>query len=180
MKLVKAKFSTSYFSSGPESENYPKWRSITLALANKLKPFGAEINMEALDAGDYYRVFPSSEVVLTAEQYVDLMVTGAELTDVAPVNNPALNAGENFSNVIDKMNEVLAMETSHGTYNTKCDVHMPGQALSMYNDTQLMEDACTGALQEQLNKGWRIIAACPQPDQRRPDYILGRFNPGEV
>lgn len=35
----------------------------------------------------------------------------------------------------------------------------------------------TDVLQEQIAKGWRIIAACPQPDQRRPDYILGRFNP---
>lgn len=62
-------------------------------------------------------------------------------------------------------------------YNSKCEVHMPGMALSLYNETMLMEDACTDELQHNLNKGWRIIAACPQPDQRRPDYILGRFNP---
>lgn len=62
-------------------------------------------------------------------------------------------------------------------YNTKCEVHMPGQALSLYNDMLLLEDACTDALQDNLNKGWRIIAACPQANQRRPDYILGRYNP---
>lgn len=43
----------------------------------------------------------------------------------------------------------------------------------------LLEDACTDQLQGALNSGWRIISACPQPDQRRPDYILGRFNPDQ-
>lgn len=72
----------------------------------------------------------------------------------------------------------LAVTGGEGnTYNSKCEVHMPGQALALYNDMLLMENACTDALQNELNNGWRIIAACPQPDQRRPDYILGRYNP---
>lgn len=29
----------------------------------------------------------------------------------------------------------------------------------------------------ELDAGWRILAVCPQPDQRRPDYILGRTKP---
>lgn len=63
------------------------------------------------------------------------------------------------------------------SYNNKCEVSMPGQALAMYNETLLLCDACTDKLQQELSNGWRIIAACPQPDQRRPDYILGRYNP---
>jgi hypothetical protein len=43
----------------------------------------------------------------------------------------------------------------------------------------LLSDACSDALQNELDNGWRIIAACPQPDQRRPDYSLGRFEPGD-
>jgi len=62
-------------------------------------------------------------------------------------------------------------------FNNRVEVHMPGQALSMYNETLLMEDSCTDALQNELATGWRIIAVCPQPDQRRPDYVLGRYNP---
>lgn len=61
-------------------------------------------------------------------------------------------------------------------YNTRCEVHMPGQALSLYNDVKLLTDCCTDELSSQLALGWRIIAACPQPDQRRPDYILGMYN----
>ena len=40
----------------------------------------------------------------------------------------------------------------------------------------MKEDVCTDVLQQELNNGWRIIAICVQADQRRPDYILGRYN----
>lgn len=63
------------------------------------------------------------------------------------------------------------------TYNSKCEVHMPGNMMAMYNQVLLLENSCTDSLQCALNAGWRLIAACPQPDQRRPDYVLGRLNP---
>lgn len=65
----------------------------------------------------------------------------------------------------------------HPDFNPRVEVHTPGNALSLFNDIMLAEDCCTDALQNSLNEGWRIIAVCPQPDARRPDYILGRFNP---
>lgn len=71
-------------------------------------------------------------------------------------------------------------DSHHDAYNQKVDVHMPGQALSTYNEVLLLENVCTDALQESLIRGWRIIAACPQPDARRPDYILGRFNANQI
>jgi len=58
-------------------------------------------------------------------------------------------------------------------FNEKCQQEQPGPNLLNVNETLLMEDACTNALQENLENGWRIIAVCPQP-QRRPDYVLGR------
>lgn len=59
-------------------------------------------------------------------------------------------------------------------YNAKVHVHVPGFGLLMLNEVDMEYDCCTDVLQDRLNKGWRIIAACPQPDKRRPDYILGR------
>lgn len=54
-------------------------------------------------------------------------------------------------------------------------IHVPGSvSLTSINEVDYMEDACTNALQEYLNKGWRIIAVCPPNDSRRPTYILGR------
>ena len=63
------------------------------------------------------------------------------------------------------------------TFNQRADVHVGGGLMVTYNDLCLKEDCCTDVLQCELNDGWRIIAACVQPDQRRPDYILGRYNP---
>lgn len=65
----------------------------------------------------------------------------------------------------------------HSMFNQKVNVHMAGGLLATYNEVSLKEDACTDELQRELNNGWRIIAICVQPDQRRPDYILGRYNP---
>jgi hypothetical protein len=61
--------------------------------------------------------------------------------------------------------------------NRRLDVHVPGIGLLLLDEVQLLEDGCTDMLNDRLSKGWRIIAACPQPDQRRPDYILGRVAP---
>ena len=58
-------------------------------------------------------------------------------------------------------------------FNETTSSEQPGPSLLNVDETLLMEDACTNALQENLDNGWRIIAVCPQP-QRRPDYILGR------
>lgn len=58
--------------------------------------------------------------------------------------------------------------------NTRLHVSVPNLGLLVMNSVSLLQDACTDALQRKLDEGWRILAICPQPDQRRPDYILGR------
>lgn len=69
--------------------------------------------------------------------------------------------------------------TKAGTmcFNDKVGVPQPGLGLNQYNRLMLCEDICTDSLQGYMDEGWRIIAACPQPDSRRPDYIMGRFDP---
>ncbi|MCA1027008.1 hypothetical protein LCM23_12980 [Cytobacillus kochii] len=62
-------------------------------------------------------------------------------------------------------------------FNQKCDIHVPNLGLMSINKLAFAIDYCTEALQGLLYKGWRIIAVCPQPDQRRPDYILGMHVP---
>lgn len=53
-------------------------------------------------------------------------------------------------------------------------IHIPSPELSFFNQVDWLEDACTQAIQKELDDGWRIIACIPRPGQRRPDYILGR------
>jgi hypothetical protein len=62
-------------------------------------------------------------------------------------------------------------------FNQKCNVHVGGGLIAQFNRLMLLEDACTDGVQNSLNNGWRIIAVCVQPNQRRPDYVLGRFDP---
>lgn len=58
-------------------------------------------------------------------------------------------------------------------FNQKCEVHVPNLGLLNVNQVAYATDYCTEELQQLLFQGWRILAICPQPDQRRPDYILG-------
>ena len=59
-------------------------------------------------------------------------------------------------------------------FNTKVGVHISDLGLLNVKEVDVLYDCCTDGLQEWLNEGWRILAICPQPDKRRPDYIMGR------
>ncbi len=50
----------------------------------------------------------------------------------------------------------------------------PGFELLQYGYIEVLDDACTDAIQRKLDDGFRIIAILPQPQQRRPDYVLVR------
>ena len=63
-----------------------------------------------------------------------------------------------------------------GGWNDVTSSPLSGTHLLQINDLMLLQDACTDELQHTLDKGWRLIAVCPQ-EQRRPDYVLGRHNP---
>lgn len=64
--------------------------------------------------------------------------------------------------------------------NTLCHVAVAGLGLLTVNEVRHENDCCTHQLQLMLSDGWRILAVCVQPDQRRPDYILGRTAPAEL
>ncbi|GBG55172.1 hypothetical protein SPFL3102_03566 [Sporomusaceae bacterium FL31] len=73
---------------------------------------------------------------------------------------------------MERIDEVQKAQTH--LFNHKCDVHVPGFGLLAINEVTWEEDCCTERLQSKIDQGWRILAICPQPDQRRPDYVLGR------
>lgn len=123
----------------------------------------------------HYYLQGEDSTVLDKDTLFDLVVAGIKF-NVKNEISVMVNITEELAKWADKPVNLLSGPSS-ANYNNKCEVHIPGQALSTYNDLMLLEDVCTDELQGQLNAGWRIIAACPQPDQRRPDYILGRFNP---
>lgn len=59
-------------------------------------------------------------------------------------------------------------------------IHVPNIGLIAMNEVKVLNDACTDSLQQELDEGWSILAVCPPNEQRRPDYILGRSNPGRT
>lgn len=120
----------------------------------------------------YSYVENNRPVVLTGDNLLKLAVAGIDFKVLQPIGIEVEDINKTFNLVSDKTGEV-----HHNTYNNRCDVHMPGNMLASYNEIMLAEDSCTDVLQEHLTSGWRMIAVCPQPDQRRPDYILGRWNP---
>jgi hypothetical protein len=61
----------------------------------------------------------------------------------------------------------------------KVYVQIPHIGLLTMNEVKLLENACTDALQDVLDDGWRILCVCPPNAARRPDYILGRTKPEE-
>lgn len=127
--------------------------------------------------GDHSHNFLANPEALVVDgaRIIELAVLGIDFKVKAEVKT-LVDISQELEEWAAKPVNLLAGPSS-ANYNNKCEVHIPGQALSTYNDLMLAEDVCTDVLQGHLNGGWRIIAACPQPDQRRPDYILGRFNP---
>lgn len=141
-----------------------------------------ERNEKGEEAISVWQAFvPSSEVVmLNAEQLVLLAVNNYTFKvkqEVAvEVAVEVADVNKTFELVAGKAQELTQ---TNNTYNNRCEVHMPGNMLASYNEVMLIEDSCTDQLQSALSSGWRMIAVCPQPDQRRPDYIMGRWNPNK-
>lgn len=86
--------------------------------------------------------------------------------------------------------EIVERERPHGPLaldprpeavqlNTRVHVAVPDLGLLLIEEVGVRTDYCTEALNEELRKGWKILAICPQPDQRRPDYVLGRAKKAE-
>ena len=82
-----------------------------------------------------------------------------------------------LSELFKQFKQLAELPDVSNTYNNKCAVHIGGSLLMTVNDLMLVEDSCTDVIQTKLNEGWRIVACCVQSDSRRPDYILGRYNP---
>lgn len=82
--------------------------------------------------------------------------------------------------LVQRVEDLLAEVRSRGPFNEKVGVGIqaPDNALMEVRSTKVLEDSCSDALDEELADGWIIIAACPQPDQRRPDYVLGHREAG--
>lgn len=97
---------------------------------------------------------------------------------VEPIVKSIQSEIDAMNDILDRFKE-LEITSDARTFNSQCDVHIGGGLLMQINDLMLCEDSCTDDIQSKLDGGWRIVSVCVQPDGRRPDYILGRFNPNQ-
>lgn len=102
-------------------------------------------------------------------KYPRLKVTIKGVPKIAEDRSPSIAADR----LIKKIEGLENRFDEKVEFNDKCEVHVPNLGLLNVNEVTYVEDCCTNELQTHLEKGWRIVAACPQPDQRRPDYVLG-------
>ena len=136
------------------------------------------LTLTAFDADKEYGInlIEESDLVLSKDQIFEMSLRAIQFKIIQTINVD-IDITKQLIELAEKPIKLIQDVGGGNTYNNKCEVHMPGYSLSLYNEMLLKESCCTDDLQSELNSGWRIIAACPQPDQRRPDYILGRFNP---
>lgn len=179
IKLYKVKLGFDGHIWNYESDEEKTAAALKKAIADKarLDSLGWPTLPEVEHQSHYIYFTRELERVLPPETYLTYLEKGLELKLVQTIFVD-VDPAQVFQQVSDTYSKGMGLPVSGGnTYNNKCEVHMPGNMLATYNQVQLLEDSCTDVLQDSLSAGWRIIAVCPQPDSRRPDYIMGRFNP---
>lgn len=100
----------------------------------------------------------------------------SESTFKIKVSNTTINNFDLIETHIALMNKQFEQLSKYSTqtFNEKVGVPNYDSTMLKMNQMMLLEDCCTDYLQEALRRGWRIISVSPQPDQRRPDYVLGK------
>lgn len=171
-KLYKVSVSSSYGYGKTLEEDYIKFQQKFVGIGEDLFTF------KSWDSEYEYsqNCVEENDVIVDDKQLVTLAVRGIEFKVIQEIK-VEIDISQQLHELASKPIAISLTGGGDTNYNTRCDVHIPNVSMLMYNDLKLLEDICTDELQSALNSGWRIIAACPQPDQRRPDYILGRFNP---
>lgn len=121
------------------------------------------------------------DLAIMAEKYSWLQYTvkGAKKVKIRPTEEYIDKAVKDLSHLFTQFKALADLPDVSNTYNNKCNVHIGGSLLMTVNDLMLAEDICTDELQALLDNGWRIVSCCVQADARRPDYVLGRYDPAK-
>jgi hypothetical protein len=132
---------------------------------------------------DYVLVIPSEYYVITSNEtyIVNLEIFTLEFPNLEvsikgvpkSILSKDLDLIEEMNKIATKIEEAKNRFEKVVELNQQCNIHVPNLGLLNVNKMAYATDYCTEMLQERLLQGWRLIAVCPQPDQRRPDYILG-------
>lgn len=179
MRILSITLESIYSFSSDAEEIRTQKREARADRAAKLASLGIVLISKHKDGFDDYEDSPNLSV--TETQYVDIIQAGVRVSSVNSIAEAG--AGVDVQGAIAHVEKLIgkiekfAADTTNLQYNEKVEVYTPGMALMLCNRLMLLEDSCTDAVQAELDNGWLIVAACPQPNQRRPDFILGRYDP---
>ena len=139
------------------------------------------ITTEEFKALEYYG---HQSVLMQYEDFIEVKFAmsdesklRSDSTFKVKVSSTATNNFELIETHIALMNKQFEQLSKYSTqmFNEKVGVPNYDSTMLQINQLMLLEDCCTDYLQEALSLGWRIISVSPQPDQRRPDYVLGKI-----
>ncbi|MFB0831480.1 hypothetical protein ACEU2D_17990 [Brevibacillus laterosporus] len=127
---------------------------------------------------DHVELKSTKEYLIEVESFIQRFPTvKIKIRGIVQTSNEAVgNMLKQMQEVQDKFQKALQSFDEKIEFNQKCDVHIGNLGLLNINQLGYAVNKCTEELQVILNQGWRILAVCPQSNQRRPDYVLGRFN----
>lgn len=193
MRIFKVEFKYIYVNPDDADAEQKKLEIINRRIS-ALNSVGYELDEEELKTFGRYG---TNSVLLNELSLLDLMTsipdeiesvkqvrTGTRTSDIISAINQASERFERMAKGSENQHDgERNWDRSWGAYysghNDHTNTHISNNVMTSFNQVMLMEDACTDALKVNLNEGWRIVAVCPQA-ARRPDYILGKFNPDFV
>ena len=136
---------------------------------------------ENMDIKDALNKYPDSITIASNDRSQVLTISEYEKVynycHIQSIINTEVETTHNFINydmLAEKISNSLISKTGSNLFNNKLEIHQPNMPLFTYNNFIHLNDCCTEVLQEHINEGYRVVAICPQPDQRRPAYILGK------
>lgn len=144
-----------------ELENY--WENISIEDAAKLHPKGIKLERTnaVITSSQFESCFDICKIVNIIDAQIETQLDFIDLDALA-----------------DRISLSLVSKTGSNLFNNKLNIHQPSSPLMTYNSFTVLTDCCTEHLQNEfINNGYRVVAVCPQPDQRRPDYIVGKYIP---
>lgn len=134
-----------------------------------------ESDYKLVTPSEYYAIKNTDTYIVELEKFTNLY-PNLEITIKGipkAINDDSVSMISMMNEVANKIDEAKNRFEKVVEFNQECNVHVPNLGLLNLNKLAYATDYCTEMLQERLLQGWRLIAVCPQPDQRRPDYILG-------
>jgi len=138
--------------------------------------------------GEFKIIYKKSTIFELFSNAYDITGSGVQITLIEDIGNLGADEYKEIEHIrrdINNMNYDLQEKIDGLMNNIDCfDGNRVGENykvtgninLTQIEEVTYREDFCSDALQEMIDDGWILMAVCPQTNQRRPDYVLGRLN----